>query len=237
MAEPLRTALVTGASQGIGRATAAALVRGGYRIACVGRDRARLEEAIASFDRPERAIAVVADLTRPDEVRRMVQDALGALGQLDAVVHAAGDGGFSPVARLSPAAWEACRAVNLDALIYLVIETLPGLIERGEGHLVVVSSIAAIHPFAGASAYCAAKAGAKAFVDYVRAEARRSGVRVTTIVAGSVDTPFWDRHDLGLDRARMLSAGDVAEAVLAALRTSEHAAIDEITILPQDGIL
>ncbi len=237
MAEILRTALVTGASRGIGNAIAAALVRDGYRTVCVGRDRARLEEAIACFDRPERAVPVVADLTRPDEVRRMVQDAIDALGTLHVVVHAAGDGEFSQATRLSPAGWEVCRAINLDALVYLTVETLPHLIERGDGHLVVISSVAATIAFTGAGAYCAAKAGAKAFVDCVRAEARHSGVRVTTIIAGSVNTPFWDRHDLGLDRARMLLATDVADAVLAALHTSEHAAIDEITVLPRDGIL
>jgi len=57
------------------------------------------------------------------------------------------------------------------------------------------------------------------------------------VIAGSVNTPFWDRHDLGLDRARMLLATDVADAVLAALRASEHASIDEITVLPREGIL
>lgn len=237
MAEPIRTALVTGASQGIGRAIAAALIRGGYRVVGVGRDQARLEKAIACFDRPDRAIPIVADLTHHDEVRRMVQEAVGSLGRIDAVVHAAGDGGFSPVTRLSAAAWEACRAINLDALVYLIAETLPRLLERENGHLVVISSIAAIHTFAGAGAYCAAKAGAKAFVDCVRAEARLSGVRVTTIIAGSANTPFWDRHDLGLDRARMLLATDVADAVLAALSASEHASIDEITVLPREGIL
>ena len=237
MADARRAALVTGASRGIGRAIASALVRAGSRVACVGRDPARLAEAIATFDQPSLAVPVVAELTRSDEVRRMVQSSVRHLDHLDVVVHAAGAGGFVAATRVTAEEWEACRAINLDALIYLTRETVPWLLDRGAGHLILVSSIAAVHAFEGAGPYCAAKAGAKAFADCLRQEIRRSGVRVTTVLAGSVNTPFWDRYDLGLDRARMLVASDVADAVLAALSASEHGSIDEITILPREGIL
>lgn len=237
MADARRAALVTGASRGIGQAIAAALVRAGSQVVCVGRDPARLAAAIATFEQPSLAVPLVADLTRPDDVRRLVQESGRVLDHLDVVVHAAGAGGFAPATRVTAAEWEACRAINLDALVYLITETVPRLLDRGGGHLVVVSSIAAVHPFEGAGPYCAAKAGAKAFVDCVRQEVRRSGVRVTTVLAGSVNTPFWDRYDLGLDRARMLLASDVADAVLAAVGASAHASIDEITVLPREGIL
>jgi len=235
------TALVTGASRGIGRAIAAALVGAGARVAGVGRSATTIEAAMREGPfgpvAPEQTLALAADLTHPAEVRACLRVVEEAWDFPSIVVHAAGSGGFASVDQLTDADWEACRAINLDAVVSLATAVLPRMVQRGRGHLVVINSIAAVHTFSGASAYCATKAGARAFLAVAREEVRRSGVRVTTVISGSVDTPFWDAYDLGLDRQQMLGAEDVADAVLAALQASPRAALDEIQILPRAGIL
>ncbi|HEX5417504.1 MAG TPA: SDR family NAD(P)-dependent oxidoreductase [Chloroflexota bacterium] len=231
------TALVTGASRGIGKAIAEALVGAGARVAGVGRNAATIESAMHGLGEPEQTLALVADLTHPAEARACLRVVEEAWDFPSIVVHAAGSGGFASVDQLTDEAWEACRAINLDAVVTLATAVLPRLAQRGRGHLVVINSIAAVHTFPGASAYCATKAGARAFLATAREEVRRSGVRVTTVIAGSVDTPFWDAYDLGLDRQQMLHPEDIADAVLAALQASPRAAVDEIQILPRAGIL
>lgn len=230
-------ALVTGASRGIGRAIARTLADAGARVAGVGRNAATIEAAMAGLDRPGQAMALVADLTQPAEIHHCLAAVEGAWDFPGIIVHAAGCGGFTAVDRLDPAAWEAGRAINLDAVVYLATATLPRLAARGRGHFVAVNSIAALQVFPGASAYCAAKAGARAFLNVARQELRRSQVRLTTIIAGSVDTEFWESNSLGLDRSQMLQAEDIADAVLFALSASPCAAVDEIQVLPRLGIL
>src|SRR5690606_24354119 len=101
-----------------------------------------------------------------------------------------GSGGFVPIAQMTAADWEACRTANLDALVHVVGAVVPGMVSRGRGDLVAVLSIAAVHTFPGAAPYCAAKAGALAFIRCVREEVRGAGVRVCAVLPGSVDTPF-----------------------------------------------
>lgn len=234
-----RSALVTGASRGIGRAIAAELVANGARVACVGRDPATLGHASDSFRRSSEdlAVPIVADLCDASSVGRAVEEASAAVGPLDLVVHAAGSGGFTPITELTTSDWIASRSTNLDALVHVICSVVPGMVSRGRGDVVAVLSIAAVHTFSGAAPYCAAKAGALAFVRCIREEVRRAGVRVSVVLPGSVDTPFWDQYDLGLDREQMLAPTDVAAAVLAAVTTSPRASVDEIRVLPRAGIL
>jgi len=230
-------ALVTGASRGIGLAIARSLAQDGARVAGIGRSAATLETAMRNLGGAEQALALVADLTQPTAIDTCLRAVEETWGFPSIVVHAAGSGGFATVDRLSVEEWDAGRAINLDALVSLSLAVLPRMAQRGHGHFVAINSIAALQTFVGASAYCAAKAGARAFLAVAREEVRRAGVRLTTVISGSVDTPFWDTNDLGLDRQQMLRPEDVADAVLAALRASPRAAVDEIQILPRAGIL
>lgn len=240
-----RRALVTGASRGIGQAVARALLASGTHVAGVGRDRERLAVALPAVvaattrgpEPPGTCVHVIADLAAEDGASRAVEEAESALGPLDVIVHAAGSGGFGRVDELGSGAWEAARRANLDATVALALATLPRMVRRGQGDFVGILSIAAVYAFPGAAAYCAAKAGALMFLRCAREDVRRHGVRVSIILPGSVNTPFWDEHELGFDRTAMLGADDVAQAVLAAITASDRASLDEIRILPRGGIL
>jgi short-subunit dehydrogenase len=196
------TALVTGASSGIGRATAAALAARGARVIALGRDRARLEGV------GERQI--VWDLAEPGAVA-------DEIGRLDVLVNNAGVGWAGPLAETPDV--ERLVAVNLVAPILLTRALLPGMLERGRGHIVNVASIAGFVGPREEAVYAATKGGLIAFTESLRYELRGSGVGVTLVAPGVVATPFFERRGRPYTRAwpRPISPERVAEARARAL--------------------
>ena len=133
--------------------------------------------------------------------------------------------------------WREILDTNLTGTFLVFRETLPH-VRRARGHLFAIASIAATRPFAQSAAYSASKAGVRALAAVVAEEVRREGVRVTTIIPGAVDTPFWDRAGgTELDRSRMLRPDDVARAILRAAAEPETTSIDEIVVMPAEGVL
>jgi short-subunit dehydrogenase len=210
------TALVTGASSGIGRATAVALARRGFRVIVHGRD----AEALARTARAVEGTAVTADLARPAEVERLAERVLEiAGGHLDVVVHNAGAGWSGAFPEMDPEATHRVLAVNLTAPIALTRLLLPAV--PGGGHLVFVTSIAGRLGVAGEAVYSAAKAGLDTFAESLRGELRGTGVRVGVVVPGVVDTPFFERRGMPYARQRPkpIPASEVAEAVMRCVET------------------
>lgn len=196
------TALVTGASSGIGRATAAALATRGARVVALGRDAARLEGV------GERQ--VVWDLAEPGAVAEEI-------GPVDVLVNNAGAGWAGPFAETPDV--ERLVAVNLVAPILLTRALLPGMLERGRGHIVNVASIAGFVAPRDEAVYAATKAGLVAFSESLRYELRGSGVGVTLVAPGVVATPFFERRGRPYDRRwpQPISAERVAEAIARAI--------------------
>jgi NADP-dependent 3-hydroxy acid dehydrogenase YdfG len=229
-----RRALVTGASSGIGRATARALTGEGARVALAARDRESLETL--ARDLPG-SVAMDCDVTDAAAVTMTVASAADMLGGLDLVVAAAGLGHFGDTASFAVDKWDEVIDVNLRGTFLVVREALPH-VRRSRGHVITLSSVAAIRAFPGSAAYCAAKAGVRAFAQVVAEENRREGVRVTNLVLGSVDSPFWDRAGgTELPRDRMLRPEDVARMIVHVAALPAHASVDEIVLMPPDGIL
>ncbi|GAA0535936.1 oxidoreductase [Saccharopolyspora subtropica] len=204
-----RAALVTGASSGIGAATAAELAAAGCRVVLVGRDEQRLAEVAGRTG----GDPVAADLTDPAGMDRVVSVARGA----DLLVHSAGVGWAGELGAMPPERLEALTALNLTAPMQLTRAILPEL-RRRRGHLVFVASIAAVG-VRGEEVYAATKAGLRAFAASLR---QHDGVGVTTVLPGAVRTPYFDGRRYERRFPRMVSPEDVAAAVVRAVRRGEE---------------
>jgi short-subunit dehydrogenase len=206
-----RTALVTGASSGIGWATAVAMAGGGVRLKATGRDAAALQ-ALMDETGGDHMVADLADRTNVEEVARWA-------GDVDVLVNNAGFGWAGPFQGMEPEEIEALVRVNLLASLVLTNLLLPGMLERGAGHVVNVASIAGHVGVRHEAAYAATKAGLIAFTDSLRYELAGSGVGITLVSPGVIDTPFFEREGRPYGRSfpRMRKPEAVAAAIVRAI--------------------
>ncbi|MEU6411634.1 SDR family NAD(P)-dependent oxidoreductase [Microbispora sp. NPDC046933] len=191
--------LVTGASSGIGAATALELSARGARLVLSGRD----QEALAGVAARTGGEVLPADLS--DGTVDRASDLAVRAGQVDILVACAGEGWSGPLARMSGGTAERMIAVNLTAHVQLTRLLLPGMLERGRGHLVYVASIAGVVGVREEAVYAATKAGLLAFAESLRYElhaVKGNGVGVTAVVPGVVDTPFFARRGRPYTRRR-----------------------------------
>ena len=187
-----RVAIVTGASRGIGRAIAEALVGAGAGVVLAARTAADVERAAEELRRrgPGDARGQSADVGRYDDCRRLVAAAVDAFGRLDILVNNAGIGLFGPVAEMAPDDWNRVLRTNLDSLFYCCHEAIPHLRRAGGGWIINIASLAGKNPFPGGAAYNASKFGAVGFSEALMQEVRWDGIRVSCIMPGSVATEF-----------------------------------------------
>jgi short-subunit dehydrogenase len=234
-----KTILVTGASGGIGSATALALAAEGAELVLSGRDAGRLETAAAhvEYATGQRPALFEADLTDAGQVETLIDRAMErADGALDAVVNAAGVGAIGPIENLTPERMEAVLKVNLYGAMLLSREAVRAMAPRRSGHLVHVIGVLGKAPMANASAYCASKYGLSGFLAALRAEvSRRHNLKITGLYLGGVDTPFYDNPDVALkvQRDKMLSPADAARAVVFALTQPAHLVLGDLTLQPE----
>jgi len=189
-------ALITGASSGIGAATAAALAAAGARLVVTGRDARRLDAVAAQTG----ATAIPADLTDPEEAARVAEEAIGKAGRVDVLISNAGTGWAGSISEMP--AEKATELVNLNLLVPIQLARLlaPGMAERGRGQLVFVSSIAGATGVRHEAVYAAAKAGLNCFAESLGYELAGRGVGVSVVLPGVVDTPFFNRRGRRYER-------------------------------------
>lgn len=230
-----RVALVTGGTRGIGRAVALALAQGGVRVTLTGRDEARATAAARDVAR-EAGVAegdvlgVGADVRDLAAVAGAVAATLARFGRLDAVVANAGLGRFADIADLTPEAWREVLDVNLTGTFHTVKASLAAL-ESSAGVLITIGSLAGVNAFAGGAAYNAAKFGLLGFTHAVMLDVRERGVRVATIMPGSVATGFGG-HEPDARDAWKIQPEDIADAVLFVLRTPARTLPSRIEVRP-----
>jgi len=233
-----QVAIVTGAGRGIGHAIATAMAREGATVVLAARTRQQLAATAAAIrESGGTALAIPTDVTQDAAVEAMVEQAIAELGRVDALVTAAGAASFRPVVSSKPADWDAILAVNLRAVMVCCHAVLPVMIRQRRGTIINVASVAAQRAIPGAAVYTATKAGVVGFSRVLAEELRAEGVRVGVLVPGAVDTPLWDTIPNSPDRSRMLRPEDVARAAVLMASLPPGAALEELTLLPQGGIL
>lgn len=226
-------AVVTGGSSGIGRAIGARLAGAGARVLLVARSAPRLD-AVAAGLGAESCVADVSTEAGIDHIARAVAD--GRDGSVpDIVVHAAGAFGLSPLAESTVESFDRMIAVNLRAAFLLIRTFLPGMLERGSGHILTIGSVAGRQAFPANGAYSASKFGVRGLHAVLAAELRGTGVRATFVEPTATDTPLWDGIDTegnpGLPpREAMLRPDAVADAVLFAVTRPTDVSIPNILV-------
>jgi NADP-dependent 3-hydroxy acid dehydrogenase YdfG len=224
-----RVLAITGASTGIGAATARAAVEAGWRVVLGARSEDRLR-ALAGELGDERALVVPCDVTVWEDQQRFVSAALERFGQIDAVFANAGFGATRGFLEEDPDFWRSMVLTNGLGPALTIRAVLPHFLERDSGHLLITSSVAGRRVLPG-SLYSATKHAATAIGEALRMELRQmrqnSTIRVTLIEPGSVDTPFFDTPPEGA-----LEDSDIAGAVLYALAQPERVDVNEILIRP-----
>jgi serine 3-dehydrogenase len=221
--------LITGASTGIGAATARRAFASGYRLVLVARDLARLTELSSSLGEPERVMPLACDVRDWDGQGQMLDQALARFGRLDVVFANAGqfDTGCFLGDGTNQDAWHSMVLTNVFGLAATIRLTLPSLVDTA-GHLVLTGSVVGAKATIPAGLYPATKAAVAAIGATVRAELRSTGVRVTMVEPGMVDTPLWPRRP----EAPLLDPDDVARAVLWAVQQPAHVDVNEILLRP-----
>jgi len=218
--------LITGASSGIGAATARRAAQAGYRLVLAARSADKLEALAAELGGAERALAVACDVTEWEQQEAMVNQALDAFGRLDVVFANAGFGARRGFLEESPEFWKSMVLTNVYGAALTLRATIPSLRER-RGHLLLTGSVAGRRALPG-SLYSCTKWAITAMGEAARLELDGSGVRVTVIEPGMVDTPFFSAGAGG----GALQPEDIAEAVLFAVSRPPHVDVNELLIRP-----
>ena len=233
-----QVALVTGAGRGIGRAVAAAFAREGALVVLAARSTRELASVQRDIEAAGgRALAVPTDVRQEPAVAALVSRALAESGRIDCLVTAAGLAAFGPVADAKTEDWDQLMAVNLRGAFLCCRAVLPAMTAQGRGTIINIGSVVTSRTLPGSGAYTAAKYGLLGFSRVLAEEMRTHGVRVGVLSAGATDTPLWDAVPQPPDRALMLKPSVIAEAALLMAALPPGATLEELTLLPQGGVL
>jgi len=217
--------LITGASSGIGAATARAARAAGWRLVLAARSTDKLEALAAELGGPQAAIAVRCDVTDWDDQQRMVAQALEAFEGLDAAFANAGFGGARGFLKDTPEHWREMILTNVYGAALTIRATVPAL-TASRGHLLLTSSVAGRRVLPG-SIYSCTKHAVTAMGEAARQDLHDAGIRVTLIEPGMVDTPFFENKPTDA-----LQDEDIARAVMFALEQPAHVSVNEILVRP-----
>jgi 3-oxoacyl-[acyl-carrier protein] reductase len=227
---PPRVAVVTGGTRGIGRAVVEALAQEGWNVVTSGSRPASVDEARRTFaPLGDRVTVEVADGRDAVSSDRLAEAALSRWGRLDAWINNAGLGRFGPVDQLTDEQWHEVLRTNLDGAFFGIRAAARAMKPRGGGWILNVASLASKNPFAGGAAYNASKFGLLGLSEAAMLDLRHDGIRIASVLPGSVDTDFGHRGG-GADW--MLRSEDVAEVILDLLRFPDRALPSLVEIRP-----
>jgi short-subunit dehydrogenase len=233
-------AIVTGASSGIGKATALALAQAGFHLALVSRSADKLA-AVADLVRATGVEAKIypLDLGKVEEVKAKISLITQEFGEIDLLVNNAGMG-YTKLLQDTPLEeWQNVINLNLTSVLACIQAVLPQMRQRRRGTIINIASIAATQAFPNWGAYCVSKAGLLMLSQVLAAEERAFGIRVVTISPGAVNTPIWDTATVQADfeRSQMLTPEVIAQAVVQTVLLPQEAVIESMTLVPLAGAL
>lgn len=229
-----KTALVTGASAGLGRATALAFAHCGANVVVTARRADRLDALIAEIKTAgANAIAVLGDATEEATARTAIQAAVEAFATLDILVCNAGAGNYKNLVDTSTEDYDALMDANMKSSFLFARHAAPRMIERRAGTILFISSIAGLQGYAGEAVYCASKFAQVGFAQAVDAELRKYGIKVGCICPGGIKTEFAlgkGRTEESIQASNMMTAEDVAQSIVFACRQPANVRIPQLVV-------
>ena len=232
-------ALITGASRGIGAATARTFAAAGYDLLLLARSSEALEALAAELRQAGRQVETCSvDLAEPEQIAPALQDLLSRGLRPTVLINNAGAAYTGSLAEMPLERWQWLLQLNLTSVFQVCQAVLPALREQG-GHIINVSSHAARNAFPDWGAYCTSKAALASFSRCLAEEERQHGIRVSTLTLGAVNTPLWDSETVhsSFDRRAMLSPERVAEALLSLAQQPSSQIVEDATLMPAAGVL
>ncbi|MBD1925960.1 SDR family oxidoreductase [Trichocoleus sp. FACHB-90] len=225
--------VIVGATGGIGSALTRKLAPTGAQLVLAARDSNRLDSLASELDS---VLTVPTDITDQQQVQALMSKAVAQFGKIDVLVNAAGAGILKQYNQLEPEDLDAMIDVNLKGSFYTCQAAAEAMKEHKSGHICNVVGILGKHSMAMAAAYCASKFGVVGFSKCMADELKRFGIKFTLFYFGGVDSPFWDKVTLKVDRKKMLSAETAADAIMFALAADPQAVPMEINIQPESHL-
>ena len=235
-----KRAIITGASSGIGKATALAFAKSGIDVALVSRSLEKLEVvAKEAKELGVEAKAYVVDLAQVGNVQASITEIAQDFGNINILVNSAGIGYTNLLSKTSLADWQQVIDLNLSSVFQCILGVLPIMRSQNAGTIINIASIAATNFFPEWGAYAVSKAGVIALTKALSVEERSNGIRAVVISPGAVNTGIWDTDTVNadLDRNSMLTPEIVAQSILHAVSLPPQAVIDEMTVMPGGGAL
>ncbi|WP_026838452.1 SDR family oxidoreductase [Gillisia sp. JM1] len=227
-----KVALITGGSKGIGFGVAEALLKLGMRVAITSRSLDSAEKAAKELKNigSGEVLALEADVREYKSQEKAVKKVIDTWGQLDVLVANAGVGHFAPIDELSIEDWQATIDTNLTGVFYSIKSSIEGL-KKSEGYIITISSLAGTNFFAGGTAYNASKFGVTGFTQAAMLDLRKHGIKVSTIMPGSVATHFND-HEPSKEDAWKIQKEDIGELVVDLLKMNPRSLPSKIEVRP-----
>ncbi|AEI47550.1 SDR family oxidoreductase [Runella slithyformis] len=232
MALKYKTVLITGGTKGIGYGIAQVLINEGFRVAITGRNEEALQEAIAQLNQIKEGfvLGILADVRDFESQQRAVDQVVEQWEGLDVLVANAGVGHFAPIETLTVEQWQETIDINLTGVFYSVKAALPAL-KKSKGYLITIASLAGTNFFANGSAYNASKFGLVGFTQAVMLDVRNDGIKVTTIMPGSVAT-YFNNHEPSERDAWKIQPEDIGQMVADLLRMNPRTLPSKIEVRP-----
>ena len=228
-----KTAVVTGASKGIGYAIAAALAQAGAHVVLCARSAEVVARACRELEGKGqgRVVGVTCDMRVYDEARRLIGRAVEEFDRIDILVNNAGVGVFAPIDELSVDDWHRVIETNLNGVFYACHAAIPHMKRRGGGYIINIASLAGKNPMLGGSAYNASKFGLVGFSEAMMLDVRHQGIKVSYVMPGSVATHFNDHTPSDAD-AWKIQPEDVAQIVIDLLAMPERTLPSRVEVRP-----